>query len=37
MATMPLGVGVRLDGGAKTLEITEAAVSSRTDQQPEGE
>ncbi|MBM3666064.1 MAG: LD-carboxypeptidase [Actinobacteria bacterium] len=27
MATMPLGAGVRLDGGAKTLEVTEAAVS----------
>jgi muramoyltetrapeptide carboxypeptidase len=37
MATMPLGVPVRLDGGAKTLEVLEAAVSSATDQQPEGE
>jgi muramoyltetrapeptide carboxypeptidase len=26
MATMPLGVQVRLDAGAKTLEVTEAAV-----------
>ena len=37
MATMPLGVPVRLDGAAKTLEVLEAAVSSATDQQPEGE
>jgi muramoyltetrapeptide carboxypeptidase len=37
MATMPLGVPVRLDGGAKTLEVIEAAVSSATDQQPERE
>ena len=37
MATMPLGVEARLDGGAKTLEVTDAAVSSRTDQRPEGE
>ena len=37
MATVPLGVGARLDGAAKTLEVTEAAVSSRTDQQPKGE
>ena len=37
MATMPLGVPVRLDGGAKTLEVLEAAVSSATDQQPERE
>ena len=37
MATMPLGVPVRLDGGAKTLEVLEAAVSPATDQQPEGE
>ena len=28
MATMPLGVEARLDGGAKTLEVLEAAVSS---------
>jgi muramoyltetrapeptide carboxypeptidase len=27
MATMPLGATVRLDAGAKTLEVTEAAVS----------
>ena len=27
MATMPLGATVRLDGGAKTLEVTEAAVA----------
>jgi hypothetical protein len=26
MATMPLGVKVRLDAGAKTLEVLEAAV-----------
>jgi muramoyltetrapeptide carboxypeptidase len=26
MATMPLGVQVRLDAGAKTLQVTEAAV-----------
>jgi muramoyltetrapeptide carboxypeptidase len=26
MATMPLGVSVRIDGAAKTLEVTEAAV-----------
>ncbi len=32
MATMPLGVSARLDGGAKTLEVIEAAVSSATDQ-----
>ena len=31
MATMPLGVTVRLDGGAKTLEVLEAAV------EPDGE
>jgi muramoyltetrapeptide carboxypeptidase len=36
MATMPLGVTVRLDGGGKTLEVTEAAVSPATDQQREG-
>ena len=29
MATMPLGAQVRLDGGAKTLEVTEAAVAER--------
>jgi muramoyltetrapeptide carboxypeptidase len=29
MATMPLGATVRLDGGAKTLEVTEAAVAER--------
>ncbi len=29
MATMPLGATARLDGAAKTLEITEAAVSER--------
>ena len=29
MATMPLGVTARLDGGAKTLEVTEAAVAER--------
>ena len=34
MATMPLGATVRLDGGAKTLEVIEAAVSPATDQQP---
>jgi muramoyltetrapeptide carboxypeptidase len=32
MATMPLGVTVRLDGGGKTLEVTEAAVRPATDQ-----
>ena len=37
MATMPLGVSARLDGGAKTLDVIEAAVSSSTDNQPEGE
>jgi muramoyltetrapeptide carboxypeptidase len=37
MATMPLGATVRLDGAAKTLEVTEAAVSPVTNQQPEGE
>jgi muramoyltetrapeptide carboxypeptidase len=37
MATLPLGVTVQLDGGAKTLEVIEAAVSTATDQQPEGE
>jgi muramoyltetrapeptide carboxypeptidase len=29
MATMPLGATVRLDGGGKTLEVTEAAVERR--------
>ena len=29
MATMPLGATVRLDGDAKTLEVTEAAVEAR--------
>ena len=29
MATMPLGATVRLDGGAKTLEVTEPAVAGR--------
>ena len=29
MATMPLGAAVRLDGGAKTLEVTEAAVAEQ--------
>jgi muramoyltetrapeptide carboxypeptidase len=29
MATMPLGATVRLDGGAKTLEVTEPAVAQR--------
>jgi muramoyltetrapeptide carboxypeptidase len=29
MATMPLGATVRLDGGAKTLEVTEPAVAER--------
>ncbi len=37
MATMPLGVTARLDGAGKTLEVTEAAVSSATDQQRERE
>jgi muramoyltetrapeptide carboxypeptidase len=32
MATMPLGATVRLDGGAKTLEVLEGAVQPRTDQ-----
>jgi muramoyltetrapeptide carboxypeptidase len=30
MATMPLGVTVRLDGDAKTLDVLEAAVAPRT-------
>ena len=29
MATMPLGAMARLDGGAKTLEVTEAAVAEQ--------
>jgi muramoyltetrapeptide carboxypeptidase len=29
MATMPLGATVRLDGGAKTLEVTEPAVAGK--------
>jgi muramoyltetrapeptide carboxypeptidase len=29
MATMPLGATARLDGGAKTLEVTEAAVAEQ--------
>jgi muramoyltetrapeptide carboxypeptidase len=33
MATMPLGVEVRLNGGAKTLEVLEASVQPRTDNQ----
>jgi muramoyltetrapeptide carboxypeptidase len=37
MATMPLGVTARLDAGAKTLEVLDAAVNAKTDQQPEGE
>lgn len=37
MATMPLGATVRLDGGAKTLEVVEAAVEPRTDQQTGGQ
>jgi hypothetical protein len=37
MATMPLGATVRLDAGAKTLEVVEAAVEPRTDQQTGGE
>jgi muramoyltetrapeptide carboxypeptidase len=37
MATMPLGVPVRLDAGAKSLEVLEAAVSPANDHQPEGE
>jgi muramoyltetrapeptide carboxypeptidase len=37
MATMPLGAAARLDGAGKTLEVTEAAVSSPTDQQRERE
>jgi len=37
MAAMPLGVTARLDGGAKTLEVIEAAVSTATDQQRGGD
>jgi muramoyltetrapeptide carboxypeptidase len=37
MATMPLGVPVRLDAGAKTLEVTEPAVTAKTDQPSQGE
>jgi muramoyltetrapeptide carboxypeptidase len=37
MATMPLGATVRLDGGAKTLEMIEAAVEPRNDQPTEGD
>jgi muramoyltetrapeptide carboxypeptidase len=33
MATMPLGAMVRIDGAAKTLEVTEAAVEPRTENQ----
>jgi muramoyltetrapeptide carboxypeptidase len=33
MATMPLGATVRLDGGAKTLEVTEAAVAPSNEHQ----
>jgi muramoyltetrapeptide carboxypeptidase len=33
MATMPLGVRARVDGDAKTLELLEPAVESRTDNQ----
>ncbi|MGH2992892.1 MAG: S66 peptidase family protein [Solirubrobacterales bacterium] len=33
MATMPLGVTVRVDGDAKTLEVVEAAVEPTKDQQ----
>jgi len=29
MATMPLGATVRIDGAAKTLDVTEAAVAER--------
>jgi muramoyltetrapeptide carboxypeptidase LdcA involved in peptidoglycan recycling len=31
MATMPLGARVRLDAGAKTLEVVEAAVEPKED------
>jgi muramoyltetrapeptide carboxypeptidase len=33
MATMPLGVRVRLDGAGKTLEVVEASVQPRADNQ----
>jgi muramoyltetrapeptide carboxypeptidase len=33
MATMPLGVEVRLDGAGKTLEVVEASVQPRADNQ----
>jgi muramoyltetrapeptide carboxypeptidase len=36
MATVPLGVTVRVDGGAKTLEVLEAAVTPPTQTQQEG-
>ena len=36
MATMPLGATVRLDGGAKTLEVLEAAVEPRMDNRGNG-
>jgi muramoyltetrapeptide carboxypeptidase len=36
MATMPLGAQVRVDGGAKTLEITEPAVLGPDDQGGQG-
>jgi muramoyltetrapeptide carboxypeptidase len=37
MATMPLGVTVRVDGDSKTLEVLEAAVEPRSDQPQESE
>lgn len=37
MATMPLGAKVRLDAGAKTLEVLEAAVEPRDDQPERGD
>jgi muramoyltetrapeptide carboxypeptidase len=37
MATMPLGVNVRVDGDGKTLEILEAAVEPRSDNHEESE
>jgi muramoyltetrapeptide carboxypeptidase len=36
MATMPLGITVRLDGGAKTLEVLEAAVGRPTNERERG-
>jgi muramoyltetrapeptide carboxypeptidase len=36
MATMPLGVTVRLDGGAKSLEVLEAAVSPANGHEQKG-